>query len=270
MVQMLRLGVIPFGVILLAPTSPDDPEVLASDLAGMNPTAADIRAAADAFTPRLSRLYRERHGIEVLATFAYPAQVVFCAKPLGGLADLKGRTVRVSSVTQFDFIEALGGKPVSIPFAEAVDSLRKNVVECVITGSLSGNQVGLHKLTTHIHDMAFNWGLSVFAANAQAWNALDPAVRRFLLPELQRLQAQAWEAAAANTRQGFACNTGAAGCVDGEPGHMVLVRASPEDEGLRRRVFDEIVVKRWLERCGDDCVRLWRESLEPALDARTK
>ena len=270
MVQMLRLGVIPFGTILLALASADDPEVLVSDLAGMNPAASDIHSAASAVAPYLARLYRERYGIEILATLVYPAQVVFCAKPLGGLASLKGRTVRVGGVSQYDFVEALGAMPVNLPFAEAVDALRKNVVECVITGALSGNQVGLHKLTTHIHDMALGWGISIFAANADAWRALNPAVRAFLSSELSTLQEEAWRAAAVDTERGLECNVGKPECADGERGQMIRVRSSPEDEALRRRIVAETVLPRWLQRCGESCAALWRDSIGPEVVARAQ
>ena len=40
---------------------------------------------------------------------------------------------------------------------------------CAITGTMSGNTIGLHQATSHLHSMPITWGLSLFAANKAAW-----------------------------------------------------------------------------------------------------
>jgi TRAP-type C4-dicarboxylate transport system substrate-binding protein len=74
-------------------------------------------------------------------------------------------------------IQALGATPVVTPFAEIVQAIRGGVVECAITGTLSGNVIGLHEVTSHVHAMAITWGISIFGANAAAWSALPAEVQ---------------------------------------------------------------------------------------------
>ena len=90
----------------------------AADLTGLNPDIQSLKRSVAAFRPHLERLLRERRGIELLALYTYPAQVVFCNKAFASLGDLAGRRVRVSSASQADLIEALGAKPVNTGFAE--------------------------------------------------------------------------------------------------------------------------------------------------------
>ena len=106
-------------------------------------------------------MLRTKFGIELLAIYTYPAQVIFCAKPFIGLSDLFGRRVRTSSVGQSEMMTALGAVPVLMPFAEIVNAVRTGVVDCAITGTLSGNEIGLSKVTSYIYPMAISWGLVV-------------------------------------------------------------------------------------------------------------
>jgi len=105
MLQLIQLGVVPFGTALLSAMSAQYPEYGAPDLAGLNPDMASLRKTVAAFRPYLEKALRERHGVEALAVYVYPAQVVFCRKPMTSLADLAGRRVRISSTTQSDFVD---------------------------------------------------------------------------------------------------------------------------------------------------------------------
>ena len=164
MLQLLRLGVVPYGNVLLSLAASEDPELNGVDLPVLNPDVATLRRTAALWRPRLTALLRERYGVELLAMYTYPAQVVFCRRPFSGLSDLAGRRVRASSVGQSELLAGLGAVPVVIPFAETVGALRSGVVECAITAAMSGNAVGMHETTSHVSRLAVGWGVSVFAA----------------------------------------------------------------------------------------------------------
>ena len=221
MLRLMQLGVVPFGTALLSLSAAQEPVFAAPDLAGLSPDIKAARTAVSAFRPYLEKTLRERYGIELLAIYAYPSQVVFCNKPFASLADLNGRRTRISSPPQADLVEALGGVPVQTGFAEIMANMKSGNIECVVTGTMSGNTIGLPEVTTHVHSMAINWGLSVFAANGGAWNALPPAVRDTLRRELPRLEQAIWAEAERETGDGIACNTGSLACIDGRKGKMV-------------------------------------------------
>ena len=165
MLRLMNLGVVPFGTALLGLAGTEVPEVSAPDLAGLSPDMASLKRVVGAFRPHLERTLKKRYGIEVLAVYAYPAQVVFCNQPFSGLAGLADRRVRVSSPTQADWVQALGGKPVLAGFADIMAQMRGGNLDCAITGTMSGNTIGLHTVTSHVHTMAVSWGLAVFGAN---------------------------------------------------------------------------------------------------------
>ena len=214
-----------------------------------------------AFRPFLEKSLREQHGVQLLALYVYPAQVVFCKKPFAALADLSGRRVRVSSAAQADFVGALGATPVHTAFAQIVSSVQAGSIDCAITGTLSGNGLGLQAVTSHMHAMPLNWGVALFAANLSAWEALPADLRTLLRKELPPLEAAIWEESERDTAQGIACNTGQSACTKGVKGNMVLVPMSAQDERKRQDIFVSTVLPRWLQRCGPRCAEIWNQTI---------
>lgn len=264
MLSFLQRGVVPFGTVLLSSLTTVAPEYTAPDLAGLNPDMASLKISVAAFRPALEKKLRETHGVELLAMYVYPAQVVFCRKPLASLSDLSGRRVRVSSAGQADFVEALDAVPVHIAFARIVPGIESGSVDCAITGTMSGNTLGLHAVTTHLYAMPLTWGLALFGANKAAWEALPADLRSLLRQELPRLESAIWAESERDTAQGLACNSGASTCTLGRKGRMQVVQPSVQD-GLRRQdIFKSTVLPRWLQRCGRRCADLWNQTIGAA------
>jgi hypothetical protein len=199
----------------------------------------------------------EKYGVKLLAIYTYPAQVMFCREAFSGLFDLAGRHVRTSSVGQSELVSALGGIPVVIPFSEIVPAMRRGVVQCAITGSKSGNSIGLHEVSTHVSRLGISWGVSIFAANLAYWEALPEEVQQQLASGIERLQQDIWAASDQETRDGFNCNAGRATCVGGRPGNMTIVDENAQDNVSRISLLTDTVIRNWVKRCGAECERSW-------------
>ena len=265
LLQFTRLGSIVISTVSLSQIASEDPEAAAIDLAGLNPDIPTLRRSIKAYLPTLREVYRNRYGLELLAIWSYPAQVIFCNRPIHGLADLKGVKVRVASAMHSDFIEGLGGVGVTLPFDGLTDALKKHVADCAITGAMSGYRLGLYNATTHLDATTVSWGPYVLFANHAAWQRFDPAVRDFLTAQIDELGDKLWEAADHETQEGIACLTGGP-CSAGPAAHMTLVPTSDEDRRLIRRSFMTTVSPRWSERCGAECVTNWNQTIGRLLD----
>jgi TRAP-type C4-dicarboxylate transport system substrate-binding protein len=270
MLRLLQLGVVPFGTALLSGTITEDPLVGLVDLPGANPDMATLRRAVAAFRPVLSAHLRQVHGVELLAVYAYPAQVLFCKQGFAKLADLAGRRIRVSSPPQADFIEALGATPVLAPFAELLPRLKAGQLDCAITGTMSGNTIGLHQATSHLHTLPITWGLSLFVANKLAWSSLPADLQQLLQRELGKLEESIWADAERETGEGIACNAGQAGCKPAQRGHMVIVQPSAADHDRLRALLASTVLPRWVARCGPRCAEAWDNTLAPVVGVRLR
>lgn len=264
MLTFIRLGVVPFGTALLGLVAGQYPELSAPDLAALSPDVATLRKVVDAFRPALSGAMRERHGAELLAVYMYPAQVVFCREPLSGLTDLAGRRTRVSSSTQSDLVVSVGGIPVVTPFSEVTSSIRSGATDCAITGAVSGKAIGLPAVTKTIYTLPISWGLAVFGANLDVWRSLPDDLRAMLLREMPKLEAAIWEEAERASAFERPCDL-TAPCAPGTLEAMNVVRPSPADQLLRKRIFERQVLPGWVARCGPDCPALWDASIGPVV-----
>lgn len=255
--ELLRLmsqGVIEFGTATLSYFASDNPINEAIDLAGLAPDVKTARQVTEAFQPVYAKLYGEGSNVKLLGISTYPAQVLFCNADIDGLGDIKGKKVRTSSRTQAEFVEALGGTSVTMSFGEVVPALQNKVVDCAITGSLSGYSAKWYEVSTHLVALPINWNQQIHAVNQKAWDRLDPKVRAFLETNIQKLVSDIWDAGARQTQEGYDCNTGAASCPFPVKGKMKLVQPSEADRALLKKVTEESVLPKWAARCSAQCV----------------
>jgi TRAP-type C4-dicarboxylate transport system substrate-binding protein len=264
-IQLTKLGVINFSTVSLSALASEDPEATAADFVGLNGDIAALRRNLESYRQTLTEIYRERYGVEVLSIWTYPAQVVFCKRPVAGLRDLVGLKVRTASVMQADLIEALGGVGITLPYAGIADAMGKGVVDCAITGAISGYVLGLPRYATHLLAVTVNWGPNILVANRAAWQHLAPELRAFIRSELDMLDDEIWAAAKRETQEGIACNTGEATCSAGKPAQMKLVPVGEEDQALIRGALKTVILPRWADRCGPECARAWNESVGRAV-----
>ncbi|WP_428488344.1 TRAP transporter substrate-binding protein [Rhodopila sp.] len=265
MLQLMRLGVVPFGTALLAQVSGDEPELNAVDLATLNPDMASLQRTVSLYRDHLHEILLQRYGVELLGVYAYPAQVLFCTRRFTTLKDLAGRKIRTSSVGQSEMMSALGAMPIVLPFSDIVKAVENHVVDCAITGTMSGNEIGLPAVTSYIYPMAISWGLSFFGANKLAWEQLPQDVRDPLRRGIHDLERTIWSAADRETASGLACDIGADTCVGGKIFHMNLVPITPGDNALRSQLLVDTILPKWIKRCGNDCVAAWNETMATAL-----
>lgn len=264
MLQLMRLGVVQFGTAILSLADTEDPQLNAIDLSGLNTDIGSLKRSVAAYRPFLERTLLDRYGIVLLAVYAYPAQVLFCTNEFTGLSGLAGRKVRTSSVSQSDVMTALGAIPTVVPFAQTVDAVKKRVVDCAVTGTLSGNEIGLADTTSYLHALPLNWGVSIFAANAAAWDGLSPEDRQVITEGLRKLERDVWTSAEKDTTMGIQCNVGSDQCRGVPAKAMRLVPSQPRDEATVRKVLIDAVLPRWAERCGKPCIESWNSSMAPA------
>jgi TRAP-type C4-dicarboxylate transport system substrate-binding protein len=259
--RLMRLGVIDFGSTVLGYVAADDARNEAIDLAGLAPDIATARKLSDAYKPVYDKFYRERFGIQVLGIWPYSAQVIFCNGEIKGLADLKGKKVRTGNRTLAELVEALGGTGVTLSFSEVVPALQNKVVDCAITGTLSGNAAKWYEVSTHIYALPVGWSQVMHGVNVRSWDKLSPGVRAFLQKEIASLEDAIWKAADAETQEGFDCNIGKDPCTNGTKAKMTLVAVSDADRALLHKVLQETVVPKWAARCPGDCVAAWNATV---------
>ena len=262
LVRLLKLGLFDFAhglPIYLA----EDAAVEGIDIAGVAKDFATARKTTEVYADILNESFTKKYGAKALNYYIWPAQMIYCNSPIKGVADLKGKKVRVQGTSQADLAEALGATGVTLPFAEVVPALQRGTVDCGITGTMPAFKAGWHEVTTHVLNMPVGFSISFTAVSLASWNKLDEKSRTFIEEQLKASTDKWWQTIIDENDHGLACSTGTGTCTAGKPGKLIKVDASPEDLAARDKGVQDVVLKRWAKRCGTstECVKGWNDTI---------
>ena len=186
--RLVSSGTLQFATTVLNYNSGEVPMNEAADLVGLVGSVEELQKAIEVLRPSYAKFLEEKHGLKLLGFGSYQAQVIYCRDAFTNIADLKGRKVRASGASQQAFVSHIGGSPITIAFAEVQPALGSGVIDCAITGALSGYRSKWHESAKFISPMPINFGLAAHLANLAWWKTLDPKVQAFLETNVRKLE----------------------------------------------------------------------------------
>lgn len=266
--RLMKQGVIDFGSTVIGYLAGDDPKNEAMDLAGLSPDMATARKVSEAYRPVMEKLFKDKYNVKLLGIWPLGAQVFYCKSPIGSLADLQGKKVRTGNRTLGEFVQAFGGTGVTLAFAEVPQAMQTGVVDCAITGTLSGYSAKWYEVSNYLYVLPVGWSHVTHGVSYNTWDKLDPKVRSFIESEIKMLEDRIWNASAEEISMGIACNTGDGTCLAGEPASMTLVEVSEADRVALTKALDEVVLKRWSDRCGKACSEEFNMTIGSVVSAK--
>ena len=265
MLRLLKLGVMDFAGMDISKMAGDDPRFEACDLAGLTLDPDKARAACTAYRGVIDRQMQKNWNVKLLAFGGNTPQVFWCRDVVSGLAGLKGKKIRVFNNTMRDFLAGVGASAVSMAFAEVVPALSAGVVDCGVTGSLSGNTAGWAEVTKSIYPMSLGWSINVLAVNLDSWKRLDPKVQAFLTEQTKAYEEKMWATIKTTTSEADNCNSGIQPCTMGKLAKTTIVPVKPEEMEAHKKLVEGAVLAGWAKRCGAECAKEWNDTVGKAL-----
>ncbi|MFC2967739.1 TRAP transporter substrate-binding protein [Acidimangrovimonas pyrenivorans] len=260
-VKLLQTGVYDAGFGAYTYIASGDPVFEGIDLALVSRSSAENRKLVEAYEPVVAAAFEQIHGVKLLASYPFPAQILVCRDEFTGLDDLKGRKIRVYSTTLGDMAEGLGGVSVTIPLGDVVPALQRGVIDCGVSSGISMYTAKWQDVVKYVYETPVSAGIAFLAMNMSRWNGLDADTQALIQAEADKFVDKAWDALADSEAQGIACLTGQGEeCRYGEPANMKLVAARPEDDPIRKQLLADFVLKRYADRCGEACTTRWNET----------
>ena len=265
MLRLLKLGVMDFAGMDISKMAGDDPRFEGCDLAGLTLDPDKARAACNAYRDVIDRRMQKNWNAKLLAFGGNTPQVFWCRDVISGLDAFKGKKIRVFNNTMRDFLGGLGATAVSMAFAEVVPALNNGVVDCAVTGSLSGNTASWNEVTKSIYPMSLGWSINVLAVNLNTWNRLDPKVQAFMLQQARPYEDKMWATIKTTTAEAENCNTNKQPCSMGKLAKSIIVPVKPEEAETHKKLVEGAVLAGWAKRCGAECVKEWNDTVGKAL-----
>lgn len=259
--RLLKQGAMDIGTTDAARLAADDPRFEGMDLAGMAITIDDARKAVDAYRPILNQIMEESWNVKVLFWGPSVPQVFWCQVPIEGLADLKGRKIRVWNKTMVDFLDGIGATAVNISFPEVVPALQRGVVDCAVTGTMSGNTAGWGEVTSHLYPMYMGWAIRFTAINLDTWARITPEVRSFLLDEFSKYEDKYWDVMDKASQEAENCNFGKQPCEMGNLLNLTKISVNPEEKAIHKTIMETGVLNGWAKRAGPAAAEEWNATV---------
>ncbi len=235
------------------------------DLAGVIQDFDTYRKAVDAYRPIIEREVAEKYNGKVINIYTFPSQQLWCN--LGdksitnvSLKDLAGKKIRTYSRTLGDFIEGLNASAVTIAFAEVVPALQKGVADCGITGTMPAYNAKWWQVVTHNIRVRVGYAATFTAVNLDTWNDLGKETQDLIMAEAKKFEDEIWAFESGLDQKGMDCNASGP-CDKGEPGGMVPITPTAEDQAMLKDIAQNVVLKRWAERCGKACADEWNATI---------
>ncbi len=250
----------------------DAPGLAGLDLPAMAPNIKTARRIVRAYRPIVAQIVKKRFNAKLLAIVPYPAQDLFCKVKIASLKDLKGKKVRASGWTTSKFIDSLGATGVNITFSEVATALERGVVDCAVTGTLSGYSEGWGEVTHYLYPLPIGgWDYVITVMNMNTWNTFTPAQKKLIEGLIKlRVEEPAWADANEETVQGIYCLTGTGPCHYGKPNHMKLVKVKPADVKLSREILVKYVLPDWASKVSKKVVEEWNNTIGKVVGLKAK
>lgn len=270
--NLLSQGLFDVGMTVMDYAVQDAPEMEALDLPMLSQDVATARKIAEAYMPIADAGMKKRFNSKVLAIVPYPQQVVFCREPVQSLDDLEGLKIRASGRSTLEFLEAAGAESLNIAFNEVPGALDRGVIDCAVTGSLSGYSAAWYELATHLFTLpAGGWDYVVTAMSLDTWNGMSSSEQDMLTKAIKTEFTDAvWANAEIDTQQGVACLTGQGECTKGDAANMTLVVPSSEDLERSKTILEESVLPAWAGRVDQSVVDTWNSNVGSFLNLTAK
>jgi len=141
-------------------------------LPGLFGSLEEVNAGYEAALPALQEEF-EKTGVVVVGKYVYPRQVIWSKGPVKTLADLNGKSVRVTTVEQSEFVKKFGGVPVTLGTPEVATSLQRGVVSVVLTAAAGGGRLWID-LLDNTSNIGPNFNLSYILVSKARFDALTP------------------------------------------------------------------------------------------------
>lgn len=266
--RVLKSGLFGMVSLRLPQVSRDEPTVLGFDLVGLNPTFEAGKKNTDAYFATVDKRLQAQLSAKLLGVWPAGPQVIFCKPQIKGLADLKGRKIRVGDQNSANFAAGLGASGVPMPFGEVQQALARGVVDCSITGPASANSGGWPEAARTVMPLALQLAINGYAINLNVWKQMSPADQAKLQQAVDRLVKDIWTYSQEVADDAHRCNTGASPCTAGKSYKLAVVPVTPADLATVKNALKERSLPTWSKQCNavnPSCEADWNATIGAGL-----
>ncbi|MBU2532650.1 MAG: TRAP transporter substrate-binding protein [Alphaproteobacteria bacterium] len=262
--RLLKSGLFDIISLRLQQVSRDEPMILGLDLVGLNSSYDAARKSVEAFKDPLDKRLQQQFGTKLLSLWPFGPQILFCKPEIKGLADVKGKKVRVYDQSLANFISSVGGIPVPLGFPDVHQSLSRGVVDCAITGPSSANSASWPEVTTHVLPLGFQSAIQGYGISMKVWQKFSDDEKAKIQAAFDKLTEEIWSYSEELFDDAMRCNVGETPCELNKPYKMTKVAISDADLKVVEKAVKELSFPAWAKICDANnpgCSETWKKTV---------
>lgn len=140
-----------------------------------------------------------RWNQKLLYAAPWPPSGLVTQKAIATRADIAGIKTRTYDKNGAEFLRALGGMPLSMPWGEVYASLRTGMIDSVLTSTESAKNGKFWEVLTHFQPINYAYPLNMVTINLDYWNALTKDQQEAVMKAASETEAAQWQASQARS-----------------------------------------------------------------------
>lgn len=260
--RVLKSGLFDVVALRAAQAARDDPFLLGPDLVGLCTDYDTARKVYGRYKDAYIKRVEDKFGAKLMGLWPFGPQVVFSRTELKSLDDFKGKKVRVYDQSLAQFVQSVGGIPVSVNFGEVQQALSRGVVDIAITGISSANTAGWPEVTKYLLPIGFQISFNGYAINKKAWDSLSKDEQEKIQAAFDKLNEEIWQYSETINEDALRCTTGQKPCETVREYNMTLLPVTDKDREVVRKGLVDISFPAWSAVCDKvdpTCSATWIE-----------
>lgn len=187
MLRVVKDGLVPIGEMLLGYVAGAEPIL---DLSTMPFLVSDFKEAhllGLVSRPTMEKVFTKWNQ-KMLYWHFWPGAGIYTKKPVESIEDLRDLKIRAFNAESTEWVKAVGGKPLTMPWGDVYMALFTGGIDAVLTSSVSGVDGKFWEATPHFTNLGFTFGYSAVTVNMNAWNKLPDNLKKVLTEAGQEME----------------------------------------------------------------------------------
>ncbi len=143
----------------------------------------------------------EKWNQKILYISPWPGAGLWTTDKIQSVEDMKGLKTRTYDKNGALVVEATGGTPYALPFAEVYSALATRMIDSVITSTPTAVDANFWEVLDYYHPLNITIATNMVNVNLDAFNRLDEKTQKALVEAGKKMEAAMWEKVAELDRE---------------------------------------------------------------------
>ena len=191
LLKAVRDNLLPVSDMLISGVAGDEDLFQVSTLPFLCRDFEELKILTDVARPYFDKI-AEKWNQKILYIAPWPGAGLWTTKKVTALEDMRGLKTRTYDKNGALVVEAAGGTPYALPFAEVYSSLATGLIDSVITSTPTAVDANFWEVLKYYQPLNITIATNMVNVNLRSFNRLDEKSRNALLQAAKEMEEKHW------------------------------------------------------------------------------